>query len=594
MTLPNGKSGLILGHNSYSTTPGGPGVTANAPIEDATTTRSGWDGSFSLACLPAGEHNLAVVKRGYPTKVVAVDVTYDMSPLKIEMGLGGTIYGRIVDEAGEAIPKAYVYAGRWNTGNGEYSVNLGADGDQDGHFVIEHIPLEGSVEFSFGVRREEGGRRDRSYMGMSTSIMVPREEPYEITMYQRPVFQGTVVDDETGQPVREFEVKNGWQRERSERIDWISMSTPSKIQSDEGHFSKKLDGVHISYPTTTAFAVGILAEGYLPATSPLVKLGEPIEPFVIRLRKGEPIRGVVTDALAQPVEGAEVFWIASGQSVYVRNGKFQQRVFIDTRTKTNNRGRFKLPASEESGHLFVLHDSGYHLVEHSRPSDELTLTLIPWARVEGTAYRGSETRPNTTVTLVSETTAQYYLNPRITRMEPSPVQWSFDDTSHIDGNFIFDRVPAVPMIAGMRATGNQYLSQIVGIHPHANEILSIQIGGGGETVTGSLDLTVPPYATTPFDPRWVRTIARRITGDATENSIPPSYAAVFEEDGAFSIDDIPHGEYELEIVAYGYPQNHEREAVELASALIQFTVSDTSTDQIPIPPIQLEASDTSL
>jgi hypothetical protein len=179
-------------------------------------------------------------------------------------------------------------------------------------------------------------------------------------------------------------------------------------------------------------------------------------------------------------------------------------------------------------------------------------------------------------------------------MEPSPVQWSFDDTSHIDGNFIFDRVPAVPMFAAVRATENHTLSHLVGIHPHANEVLSIQIGGAGKTVTGSLDLTVPPYATTPFDPRWIRTIARRITGDTAENSIPPSYAAVIEEDGTFSIEDIPPGEYELEIVAYEYPQDHKRDPVELASALIQFTVPDTETDTIAIPPIQLEASDASL
>ncbi len=585
---PEGKpvsDALILTHTMYSRTPGGPEATSNAPIEDMTSVRTAADGTFSIACLPAGERTFQVLKDGYAPKAETIDVTPDIGPQEIGLDHGGTIRGRLVDSENNPLPRAYVYGSDWVL-NQRMRLNARASADENGEFTIENVPTEGELRFSFGVMGKED-RRDRSFLGMSTEVMVPREEPYEITMYRALQFTGNVVDDVTGEAVAKFEVRNGWQLERMDRIDWIRYSSPTKVDSADGEFSKKLDGVSVSYPSTTKFAVGIFAEGYLPATSPLVELGDKGGPFEIRLRKGEPWTGRVVAADGRPLEKAQVAWIEPGRMAFVHNGQLDGR-FVSSPEhldKTNAEGRFKFPASEEPGAVFVVHKEGYAYRQPGQHVRDAEIRLTPWARVEGRILSGEDAQKDVAIVMqpVDEGSEE----------DPLLVRWTFYDTSHVDGRFEFDFVPSIPFKVGriVVAARQADLSHSVYLMPKPGRTHVVQVGGEGRTVSGRIDFASSEHLKEAFDIKNVHGVATLLNAQGTIDVSSPSFVPAFAEDGSFSIEDLQPGKYELEIEQYAPPMpNVCGPGLKLAAGSFSFTVSDDEDAQsVSLAPVQLEA-----
>ncbi|MBI2424885.1 MAG: sigma-70 family RNA polymerase sigma factor [Candidatus Hydrogenedentes bacterium] len=91
---------LVLTHSRYSRTPGGPESTSNAPIEDLTCTRTPAEGTFQLACLPAGKQILQIICPGFASKLVSINITGDLLFQTIVLDRGTTIRGRILNEEG--------------------------------------------------------------------------------------------------------------------------------------------------------------------------------------------------------------------------------------------------------------------------------------------------------------------------------------------------------------------------------------------------------------------------------------------------------------------------------------------------------------
>ena len=574
---------LILTHQLYSHTPGGSEATANAPIEDSTSTRTDADGTFSVSCLPPGERDLQILKPGYGPKVASLDVVPNMPPLDITLDHGGVIRGRIIDEEGDPIEGAYVYGNEWKTER-QFDLNARALADEEGRFTLENVPLEGTLRFGFGVKRKDG-RRDRTYLSMHTSMMVPREEPYEITMYRPVVFEGTVIDDETESPVTEFVVKNGLMLEGGDRVDWIHTSSPSRIRSREGKFRKKLDGVIVDHPPTAPFVVGILAEGYFPATSPVVRLGEKVEPFVIRLRRGEPRTGIITDADGQPVDGAKVAWIEPGRRAFVQRGQFENR-FVDASDEiatTNTEGRFELPPSDAPAVLLALHEKGYvfcNAADHVRDGE---LELIPWARVEGAIYSGEGPEQDARIVMKPVEAADEFLE--------LPIHWFFTETSHTDGRFEFDHVPAIPLTVGRMVVSGRFgdLSHNVYLTPEPGKTHVVQVGGGGRTVVGKIDFA-DASLWSELEYEHLHAVARNALAEQSEGAFAPIYVALFAEDGSFSVESLPPGEYELTIDAHETPGEMCGAGPILASATARFKVpDDTRSNPLVIPTVTLQA-----
>jgi RNA polymerase sigma factor (sigma-70 family) len=529
---------LILGGNLYSRTAGGWERTANAPMEDLTTVRSDKDGRFRLGNLRATEARLQFLSYDYAPQIKKLIPSEIDGLLEVVLQDGGTIRGRIIDVAGNPLPGGYIYGREWVMDE-QFPLNVRALADTDGMFALEHVPIEGTSSFSFGVRGLNG-KRDRRFLGMSANALTPREEPYEITMFEPIMFSGRVIDADTGEPIKRYKVRNGWQLANQDRVRFISMSSPSRVRSDDGAFEKKLDGVHISYPPTTGFAVGIFADDYIPAMSPLVYLGDDIEPFEIRLQRGTPFKGRIVDGNGEPARAAKLVWIGPDETAFVQNGQLDNRFVgspaLEDRTLKN--GKFEFPPSNDPGLILAVHAEGYAVVASSNFIHDGDISLLPWAKVEGMLHSEESEIARVQMKPLGDWDLE----------SDPPIRWNFWDASHTDGRFEFAHVPAIPFEIGRLtvAARQAELSHGAYLTPDAGQSHHLVVGGDGAIVKGSI--AIPDDVA--FDPQHVRIAAKTL--DA-EGEIQPRYVPKVDSRGAFEIAGIPPGHYTLEAFYHAAP-----------------------------------------
>ena len=574
---------LALPHELYGRTAGGPEETANAPIEDEYSARTGPDGRFELTGLPMGARELEIEKPGYVPKLASVVVDSRTPPVNVVLNHGGVVRGRIVDEAGAPVPGAFIHGLDWRLGERCRMFNAKATVDADGRFTLENVPTEGTLNVNYGAKKQ-GWLFVREYMPMGTSILKPRTEPYELVLYSLPILEGAVVDDATGQPIREFDVRLAMKWPGLEGVHWLKMADTSHVKSPNGRFRQKVKGAVASFPELTSFAVGIFAEGYVPATSELQQMGEKAQPLTIRLKKGVEVTGVVTDTAGAPVPGAHVMAIGPTQTAYVADGQLQEHmVNTPDKIETDEQGRFKLPPWEKPGALLVLHPAGYAYRAPGEFEPGSAASLVEWARVEGTIYHGDEPAPGAGVAIrLSGGVA-----------DPNgPVHWYYWLAADESGRFEFENVPSIQLSIGRQPGRAYYYSgwtHTVPIHPKPGETLDVEIGRGGRSVDGEIVLPLPSEVTAVFDPKYTRINATQSAPDGSAIISVPRFVPTLDAGGAIHFENVPPGDYDLamEFREPRQPDTH-ADGKLLAVGKLHFTVPDDGDGTpVALPPVTL-------
>ncbi len=577
---------LVLPHELYGRTAGGPDETANAPLEDEYSIRTGLDGGFALTGLPMGARELEIEKPGYVPTLASVVVDSRTPPVNVVLDHGGVVRGRIVDEAGAPVPGAFIHGHDWRLGERRRMFNAKGRVDADGCFTLENVPTVGTLNVNYGAKKK-GWLFVHEYMPMSTSILRPRTEPYELILYSPPVLEGTVVDDATGQPVQEFDVRlavPSMPGTGLEGVQWVKTADTSHVKSARGAFREKVKGLVLSFPGLASFAVGIFTEGYVPATSEIQRMGEKAQPLTIRLKKGVKVTGVVTDATGAPVPGAHVMAIGPTQTAYVANGQLQEHtVNTPDKIETDEQGRFKLPPWEKPGALLVLHPAGYAYRAPGEFEPGSAVSLVEWARVEGTIYHGDEPVPGAGVAMRL---------PGGVADPAGPVNWYYWLAADESGRFEFENVPSIPLSIGRQPERAYYypgLTHTVPIHPKPGETLDVEIGRGGRSVDGEIVLPLPSEVAAVFDPKYTRINATQSAPDGSAVISAPRFVPTLDAGGAIHFENVPPGDYDLamEFREPRQPDTH-GDGKLLAVGKLHFTVPDDgSVGPVSLPPLTL-------
>ncbi len=187
--------------------------------------------------------------------------------------------------------------------------------------------------------------------------------------------EGRVVDDVTGKPVEHFAVQNGSLKVGAPtEIMWITV-LQSRVGIRGGRFHVANDWFHEG----AVRQIRIVADGYLPEVAAVdTEDGVPGAPLVIRLRRGEAIRGRVVDHAGTPVAGAKVFLGGPERFAEIRDGRTEHRSRV--RKETDAHGRFVLhgAAKENLDQIVVLAPSlpvWTVPVQAPEPGKELTVKL---------------------------------------------------------------------------------------------------------------------------------------------------------------------------------------------------------------------------
>ena len=162
---------------------------------------------------------------------------------------------------------------------------------------------------------------------------------------ERILVDGHIVDDETGEPVKEFVIQGGRVDDKdATKIKWGYFSSRSESPVSDGRFQHRIDWAG-------GWRARILAAGYVPQPildKPPADGATSVSNHVVRLKRGRDISGRVLYHDGTPAVGASVFLVGN-LGVTISNGQALQgmgsmasEVKSVARATTDAHGRFKL------------------------------------------------------------------------------------------------------------------------------------------------------------------------------------------------------------------------------------------------------------
>jgi beta-lactamase regulating signal transducer with metallopeptidase domain/peroxiredoxin/uncharacterized GH25 family protein len=593
---------LVAAGRYYSSTPYG------EVIEDSTAARTLADGTFSIGGLPQERIDVQLSAVGYAPNIVSVEIKEKMDPIEVTLRGGKSYAGQVVDMNGNPIEGVEIDVGDWRIGNKRNAITRITKTDSQGWFRIENLPDEGKIELDFGGKKESG------FLSFGKELPQDLSQVDRIVMYKIPVFVGKVIDAETQEPITSFTLTNGIKSPADDSIDW-SRYYKQEVTSEDGTFNMTWGGYFITYPFDGACYLKIEAKGYLPETTPPVKLGKEYEPFVIRMAKAEPWKGSVVDQAGKAAVKAEVGWVESGKRALLNDAKFDNRGFTNQAeaiVQTDSNGRFEINPTREQGFIVVVHADGYAHVKSTEFANGSEIKLNPWAKIEGAIVSSDDEKREVVVTVNLMVSSK--------DNESQPIGWLLERVSISDKHFTIDHVPSIPLYVGQLIRWE--LSNPVYIKPEPGMTYKVQIGSKGRRVIGKVIHPVPQRAEETGEegmsnPRRLHVIAYRIEPESKipdeiknvsrgsfswlwrdaknvyerSKTVQKRYIPNVKDDGTFEFEDMPHGKYEL-VVNYHAPLGENvscgRGVLE-AVAITKFAVEDgRSTKPIRIPDIDMK------
>lgn len=562
-------------------------VRSNALPEQTTDSQ----GRFVFGSVPNRTICLTVKAAGCAPELQQLRVGETPLEVRFDLKSARTLAGRVVDAAGNGIAGARVFVDSWR---GVRTLVTSFKTGPDGSFLWNCAPDDEVV-----VDVMKDGYAD------NRGVRLQAGQQNIIKLIPPTKVRGTVVDEETGQPIRQFSIIRGIDWKNGAPISWERReSNGSRRISEDGTFELTLT---FPYP---GHAIRIEAEGYLPADSPTFVLDGTEKHFEFRLKKGPLIRGLVCDTSGKPIEGAEVYFCTGLQSLQIENGRVPEHARRDVlSTRSGSDGGFSLSPQIDPFVLVVLHDAGFAQVSGEQFQQSPQIALQPWAKVEGIVKIGAKPAAGTTVAgcLISE---------RLDSQRPRIYQW-IETKTNVQGRFRIDRVTPGQWSIGRQVQTSERswsITHAVTVQAKAGETSSITIGGRGRPVVGRIIIPqeladipwIAPFCTLSLtnsksgklDNAKEMTLLQRLQwiwrliAEHTHIAEIRSYdlVLVLNSDGSFRVEDVEPGTYKLLVsIAEAPKANQCGWGEELASASAEIAVPPMDTPQsdepFEVPPI---------
>ena len=503
-------------------------------------TKSDEQGRFRFANCHAGEMILTVQARGYSPDLRKIVVAPGQASVDFALEPAHRIRARVVDPQGNPVAGAFVAADTWR---GHRSIEFRVDTDKEGRFAWDDAPGD-EVQFAMG---KEG------YMALRRKAITASSDELLITLIKPLKVKGAVTDADTGRPVDAFTVVPG--------IDWGNDQKPYW----ERQSARKQSGGHFEFDFAEprpGHLVRIEAEGYLPASSRSFKDSEGDIRFDFALKKGDDLSGVVLGVDGQPLAGASVCLVTPEASAQLANGRPPDRRHSAV-VETARDGRFRFPAQEGKFTLVVLHDSGLALRTASQIAAAREVKLEAWGQVEGYVRIGARPAAGEAVHLS--------VHQESGDDEPRPY-FNYETTADARGHYVIERVPPGKVYVSReiklsdRMTG---YSHTTAVEVKAGQSARADIGGTGRPVVGRViapggkkvdwsfgstgfraaqpELDIPKDLSPEQRARWYEEWSKTPEGKAYQERSQRNYSVKVQSDGTFRVDDIPAGQYDLNI-----------------------------------------------
>lgn len=506
---------------------------------------------------------LAVLAKGYMPKYWVTALEGDASPLTIALRRGEPAKGRVRSPDGQPVTNAMVRVESWHNNP---LLRWQTRTDSEGRFTWENAP-EDPVRMYFTAS---------NYNSTTYSTTLNRSSESLFTLSRPFVAIGRVVDAETKKPIDEFVVVQGYRYNQSfEAIRWLRYNVN---RGRGGEFTLRLN----DYGSATNWVL-IEAKGYLPVLSAPFARGGAIQNYY-EMKRGRGLQGVVQRAGGEPVPNCTVVLSEPGESPSMdRDAQLRYGSSRGDSVRTDSQGRFEFAPKLDARRLFAAHDAGYAEASPDEVRKTGKVTLVPWGRVTGSFRIGQNGWAGQPI--VVQSAYNRYGGEEAT---PRLSLW-LRATTDANGDFVIERVPPgdrrVSWEIRLRE-GNESVTA----HSHGLPILlkpgdtaSVTLGGPGRAVIGriatmgadpasldwrrdahslnlrvpfTMDIPGPDMSNAKTDEERQRAWAdhrqrQREFWDSEQGKAIDrqfrTYTLQFQTNGAFRLDSVPPGTYDLSI-----------------------------------------------
>jgi peroxiredoxin/protocatechuate 3,4-dioxygenase beta subunit len=478
-------------------------------------------GRFALGFQPGTTVNLTVLSPGFAPERETIRVGADPVSVAIRLQAPHRLQGQLVDAGGKPVTHSRVDIDSWR---GFEGFDKGIITDAEGKFAWDDAPADEV-------------RTRISAIGYAAQEAVPllAGTPNRIVMTRQTTIKGTVVDEATGKPIPSYSLLLGVVWRPNERLIWQrGMDVNRDARRSPAGFEYTFD------QAVDRHQVRVEAEGYAPADSGLIASDGTAHEVVYRLKKADPIRGVVLNGDGSPAGEGFVYLVLESDSLRIDNGKVDDRDRpMTVHAKIGSDGRFVLPAQIEPYVLVALCKSGIAVDDRRTGPGADSLRLQPWARLSGVISRDG--KPTAKAVLYSE----LHHAPADAKIPMLNLRAYL--TTDEQGRFTLDRLTPGRQVFYRRVPNNtprrDWFLEAVTLDARPGGSYELNIGASGHPVVGKL--TLPPGK-----PWMIRKSS--IEAKGADASVP-KHGVEVAEDGRFRADDVPAGDYVMKIALHEPP-----------------------------------------
>jgi beta-lactamase regulating signal transducer with metallopeptidase domain/thiol-disulfide isomerase/thioredoxin len=555
---------------------------------DLPTTMTDQNGHFRFSHVPGERLAVQVISERHAPAIEFVNARQGGEPLAITLGPPSTLSGRVVDSHNNPIEGAFIAIDSWRTFR---SLGVFLKSDRDGRFQWNSAPADAVM-----VNASKPGFKSVHFTRVSPG------EPALFTLRRALQVAGEIRDAQTNKRIETPSVEVGIPDAKSGRIKWVENPT---VFASQGRFQADVD-----IESTPEFRLKFRAKGYATLESRTFRADEGPTTYDVKLTprsepEGEPVNGLVVRPDGIPLAGAEVAitYPLNGVPEWMRpvsivDGKFESDENI-VRATTDKFGRFRVTrASEPEGKHFpivVVHPEYYAEVGRTAFETDPKIVARPWGRVDGIVKIGPNPAAHQTVR---------YRNDRMGNADVPMISDSGTAKADGDGHFVLDHVVPgdvrVSRVLGNDRQGRAWTNGVL-LEVKPGQTIHATIGGTGRTVVARValpagfdpkgayaanskfeitsDRPMIPYPRLLLGKRdgsmieWGKTWWESAEGHAYRRSFFYLMEAKFQSDGTIRADDIPPGDYRINITYRSDPLRGRLPSEDrIAYATKQFTI----------------------
>ncbi|QQE13685.1 redoxin domain-containing protein [Planctomycetota bacterium] len=532
------------------------------------------DGKYKLARIDYVGNNEKILNFSHPDAAAAhLDLNDKRveellsEPHDIELGEPTPWYGTVLGPDGKPLEGAKVTLYMWaKYGEGVRS-RSGSNyvgrllqrtkTDAMGQFMMPNL-AEGDL-YHVGIKAEGLTR--------ISPIIKPGKSPYVFELKGPLTFVAHVVDKETGEPLKDFRIAEGYGYNHRDKLHW--------------RYTKRaeVDGnrVKLVWPhAKDKQAVRIESPGYKVYESEVIERNDGVVEIVVALEKAIAITGKVVDANGNGVAGASVLRVDKGRRWGMLNpvGSYSNSLPMG---KTDAEGQFLMTDPEHEFALYVYAQQGWAIVKledtHGDAMD--VIELQPWAQVKGQVQIEGDQAQQYAISFDFESD---YEDRDATTGKNTSVGFNQLIVTNADGKFDFRYVPAsrgkMVVYPHLQDGDNRLITLLereVDLQPGVNEFVIKQ---EGDKVVGKL---THPELSPNLEVWLLYGSSLRMAKAGTDRW---DIEVFLKEDGQFEVYDLEPGEYVLK--GWFYTREEDGKLRRVGEVFDEVVISAESKDKIDL------------